>query len=86
MARHRERTESAQVTSVFEREKAERYDDEEDGLFVDVPAEQERCVAAQCQCSYEVVPGRANEELYKRDLQGSVTFLQGASAGTYDLK
>lgn len=45
MACYSEGTEGTEVAAVFEGDEAEGYDDQEDGFFVDVPAEEERCVA-----------------------------------------
>lgn len=47
MTCHREGSEGAQMTPVFERQQAERDDDEQDGLLVHVPAEEKRGIAAK---------------------------------------
>jgi hypothetical protein len=46
MPGHGQRPEGTEISAVFECQQAERDYDEEDGLFVDVPSEEERCVAA----------------------------------------
>lgn len=69
MAGYREGAEGAEVASVFEGEEAEGDDDEEDGFLVDMPAEEEGRVAAECEGADEVVPGRSEEELCERDLR-----------------
>lgn len=57
-----ERAESSQVSSVFQRYQAERDDDEQDGFFVHVPAEEEGGVCAEGSGCDEVGPGGAEEE------------------------
>ena len=58
------------MAAVFEREKAEGDNDEEDRFLVDVPAEEEGGVCAEGQGGDEVVPGGAEEEFGERGLGG----------------
>lgn len=67
MAGYGQGTEGAQMASVLERDEAERDDDEEDGLFVDVPAKQKRGISTQRDGPYEAVPGGQPEQLGERD-------------------
>ena len=64
-----ERPEGAEVAAVFQSNKAEREDDEEDGFFVDVPAEEEGGVAAEGERADECFPGGVEEEFRKADLR-----------------
>jgi len=77
VSRDGERSEGPQVSPVFEREQAEREDDEQDGLFVDVPAEEERGVAAQRQRGDEILPRRLQEELEQSRLSLKVSLFRG---------
>lgn len=63
MTRNCERPESAQVSSVFQREEAEGDDDEEDRFLMDMPAEEERCVAAERDRCHKIVPRWLEEQL-----------------------
>ena len=42
---HGQRPEGTEISAVFECEQAEGDDDQEDGLLVDMPSEEEGCVA-----------------------------------------
>lgn len=64
-----ERAERSQVSSVFQRDQAEGYDDEQDGFFVHVPAEKEGGVGAEGGGCHEICPGGAEEEFDKRGLR-----------------
>ena len=66
VARDGQRPERAQVAPVAQRDEREGDDDEQDGLLVNVPAEEERGVAAQRDGAYEAVPRRIYEELHQR--------------------
>lgn len=68
VARDGKGSEGAKVASVLERQQAERDDDEEDGFFVDVPAEEEGSVAAERDGRDEGFPSRFQEELDQRRL------------------
>lgn len=43
----------------------ERYDDEQDGLFMDVPPEKKRGIAAQGDSTYEIIPRRIDEHFHQ---------------------
>ena len=60
-----ERPEGAEVSAVFQGEEGEGDDDEEDGLLVDVPAEEEGGVAAKDDCREEGFPCGLEEELHE---------------------
>lgn len=62
-------SESTQVPTVFERQQAERNDNEEYGLLMDVPTEEERSVGAEGDGRDESVPGWLEEELDKGRLR-----------------
>ena len=63
MPGHRKRSKGPEVTSISQGQQAERDDDEEDSLLVDMPAEEERGVATQSDSSNEGFPSRAEKEL-----------------------
>jgi hypothetical protein len=63
MSRDSQRSECAQVPSILERQKAERQNDKENCLLVDVPAKKKGCVAAEGDCCDKVVPGRTKKKL-----------------------
>ena len=56
MACDSQRTEGAEVATVFQRDERKRDDDEENGFLVDVPAEEEGCVAAEGDGADELLP------------------------------
>ena len=58
MAGDSKRPEGAEIASILESEQAEWDDDKKNCLLVDVPAEQERSIAAESDCRNEVVPCR----------------------------
>jgi hypothetical protein len=62
MAGHGQRSEGTEISSVFESNQAERDDDEEYGLLMDVPAEQERRIAAEGDRTDERVPCRLEQQ------------------------
>lgn len=64
---YRERTEGTEVATVFEGDEGEGDDDEEDGLFVDVPAEEEGGVATEGDGTDEGIPCWIEEEFYEGD-------------------
>lgn len=49
-------SESAKISTILERDQAEWNDHEQDCLLVDMPAEQERCVATQRYSTNEGLP------------------------------
>lgn len=65
MSCHRQRSKCAKVPSVLERDQAEGYDDQKNGLLVDVIAEQEGRVSAQSHSADKVVPSCLGEELHQ---------------------
>ena len=69
MPRDSQRPKSSKKAAIFESDKAKRNDHEEDRFLVDVPAEQERRIAAQCESSDKDVPGWLEEELDQGQLQ-----------------
>lgn len=73
MTAHCKRSESAKVASILECKEAERDDDKQDGLLVDVPTEEERGVGAKGDGRDEVWPGWAEEEFGESGLRLSVT-------------
>ena len=72
----RERLEGAVVSPIFERDQAERDDDEEDGLLVHVPAEEEGGVAAESHGADEGLPVGAEPEFDQGKLHGVSILLQ----------
>jgi len=58
----------AEETPIFQRQEAERDDDEEYGFFVYVPTEEEGSIAAKSDRADECVPGRLDEELREAHL------------------
>lgn len=62
-----QRTESTQVSPVFQSDQAEGDDDEEYSLLMDMPSEQKRGVATECHCSDEGIGCGIPEELDKWD-------------------
>lgn len=63
MTSYCEGAEGTEVASVFEGDETEWDDNEEDGFFVDVPAEEEGGIAAEGYCADEGIPGWIKEEL-----------------------
>jgi len=57
------------VAPIFERQKAEWDDDEQDGLLMHVPAKEKRSITTKRHGTDESLPGRLEEELYKTDLK-----------------
>lgn len=69
MSRYGKRPKSSQIPSVLQRKQRKGDDDEEDSFFMDVPAEEERSVRAECQRCCESMWCRMQEELdQSRDL------------------
>ena len=68
MTGNRQRTEGAQVTPIFERQEAERDYDEQNSLLVNVPAEEERGIAAECHGRNKGVPCGLEKEFDEADL------------------
>lgn len=62
---HGQRSESPQVTSIFERGQAERDDDKQNSFLMDMPAEEERRVATECHGANERLPTGLEEQLYQ---------------------
>ena len=62
MTRHRQRSECSKVAAVLQGQKAERNDDEEDGFLVNMPSEEKRSVAAECDGADKVVPRRPDKQ------------------------
>jgi len=58
MAGDSEWAECAIVSAIMERYKTEWYDDEKNGLLVDMPTEEERGVPAESDGADEPLPGR----------------------------
>lgn len=58
-----QRSEGAEVSSVFEGEQAEWYDDQKDGFLVDVPPEEEGCIAAERNGGDKGLPGWMQKQL-----------------------
>jgi hypothetical protein len=54
--------ESAEVATIGESDEGEGDDDQEDGFFVDVPAEEKGSVAAEGDGADESLPGMVEEE------------------------
>lgn len=69
MPRYCERAKRAEVAPVFERDQAERDDDQENGLFVHVPAEEEGGVAAESDGADERFPVGPEPELDEGELE-----------------
>lgn len=82
MTRHCQRSESSKVSTIFERKQAEWDNDEQNRLLMDVPAEQERGIAAEGDCRHEVVPVGVEEELQESRLR-SVSTNTGTSRSEY---
>ncbi len=62
------RSKSAEVPPVPDREEAERYYHEQDGLLVHMPSEQERRVSTKRDCADETLPVRTSKQSDKADL------------------
>lgn len=65
---HSQRSECAKVSTVPERYQTERDNDKENGLLMDVPAKEERCVAAKRHCTDESFPSGSKHESDKERL------------------
>lgn len=80
MAGYRERPERTEIPPVFERDQTEGDNDEENGFFVDVPAEEKGCVAAQSNGTDEGFPVWPTPELDQWQLYGNQRcgFMMGA--------
>jgi len=63
VTRHSQGSKCAQVSTVFESNETERYNDEQDSFLVDMPSEEEGSIATKSDCSDEGVPGWIQEEL-----------------------
>jgi len=63
VARHGQGPEGAEIPAVLQGDEAEGDDDEEDGLLMDMPPEEERGVSAEGDSPDEVVPGGLDEQL-----------------------
>lgn len=59
--------ESTQIAAVLQRDEGEGYDDKQDGLFVNMPPEEERGIAAERNGADKAGPGGVEEELDERD-------------------
>ena len=64
-----QRSERSEVPSVFECEQAKGYNDKQNRFLVDVPAEEEGSVSAQCESRHKCMPIRFKEELNECRLQ-----------------
>lgn len=58
-----QRSEGSEIATILQRKQTERYDDEQYGLLMNVPAKEERSITAKRECRYESVPVRFEEEL-----------------------
>lgn len=67
MSRNGEGSEGAQIATVLERDEGEGDYDEQNGLLVDVPPEEEGSIAAECNGANEGGPARVEEELDERN-------------------
>lgn len=67
------------MTTVVECDEAERNYDKQDGFFMDVPAEEEGGVGAECGSCDKVGPRREEEELDQRGLDTKVSVLRCVS-------
>ncbi len=67
MARYCQRSERTEMPSIFQRDEAERDDDEKNGLFMYMPAKEERGIAAECHSAYKIVPCGLDEQLDQGD-------------------
>lgn len=87
MARHGEGFEGREVAPVLQGEEGEGEDHEEDGFFVDVPAEEEGGVAAEGNGAEEVVVGGFEEELNQTELHKPLAKLvTGGEGAVHDLE
>lgn len=68
MTRNGERAKRSQVPTVLQGKQAERYDDKQYGLLMDMPAEEKRGVSAERNSGNEVVPCGVEEELQQSRL------------------
>ena len=76
----------SKVATVFESEKTEWDDDEEDSLLVDMPSEEEGCEGAHRDGTHEVVPVGLHERLDKADLKSRQQSSMLVSAKPYQLE
>lgn len=76
MTRNCQRPEGAQITTIFQRDEAERDDDKQNGFFVYVPAEEEGGITAECQGCDKVCPGWAEEQFDQGGLKKLVYVLR----------
>lgn len=65
MTRHCKRSESSEMSTIFECDQAERDNYQQNCFLVNMPAEQEGCISAECQGAYKGVPGWSEEEFDK---------------------
>lgn len=68
VTRHGKWPKGSKVSAVLEREEAERDDDQQNGFFMYVPAEQERRVTAERESPDKGIPRWLQEELDQRRL------------------
>ena len=69
MTGYSERTECAEIAAIFEGYETKGHEDEENGLFVDVPTEKEGGVAAETDCANKGIPGRLEEQSDETNLK-----------------
>ena len=69
VAGDRQRPEGAEIAAVLECHQTEWDDDKQDRLLVDVPAEEKRRVATECDGADEGFPGRLEEQSEKNRLK-----------------
>lgn len=68
MSCNSERTEGAEVPSIFNGDQAEWDNNQEHGFLVDVPPKQKRRVRAKSDGAHERLPGWSEPELEQRQL------------------
>jgi len=76
----RQGSESPEVAPVFERQEAEWDDDEQDGLFMHVPAEEKRGIAAKRHGRNKGLPSGLEEKFDEADL-GKIRILRCTGVG-----
>ena len=72
MSSHSQRSKSAKMPTVLKRQETERYDHEQDGFLVHMPAEQKGGITTQRDGTDESIPRRPQEQLDEGDLRRSV--------------
>lgn len=75
MPGHCQRTKGTEVSSIGESEEREREEHEQDGFFVDVPAEEEGGVAAEGESGGEGAPGWMEKEFYQGGLRIALVYV-----------